>query len=618
VLVDIPVESIKEPNLAVLNANWMSDALANDLTNTTDLGYYGIKSMKPTVLVEGGEEKLWVHMMLPSDLICFKEEVTTPWIVCFPKTTVKSKAEGMGEISTTVSGEKEVIYSANEDEGLTRVYKTSRLFYGQIDDILINSMQGYTPPGDITSIEFANKNGEIINNDAYVIYDKIYMLMPVIANEWKLFAPPFDVSNIYVIESYPEAELINDFGEDTFDKKNNPIKKIISPEAIQNARNAQSHRMIDMCYQLIASLEIQDKHADFWSNHTSYPAMGSLYSVSEYMQAWMNKYILRDQNGQIIDASEKPIIDQLYHYKSNDNGYPKPMTRWDANFYLYKAEGNEWEINENGLQTNWVEVEDISLPRNFAGNNNVIMNKGDVYVMCFPYSINNSDKHDYTKVWDYWTGKYILLEGYPTQMVDSDGDKKPDTKGQMIAGYDFDWNGESLRNTIFAPFEPEELAAVLRGNSTFGIQEVNHDNIFVINGNGNNSYLENFDHNAFVNYSVVTLTPGEGFMLANGMSDSSSKLARRITSINPRTGAVTYRDETTTSVPTIGGNKQMMVYNIEGGVGIVPVVEQQVSIYNAAGQLVTSQYLTDEVHIPLPSGIYLITGAQDQFKAVVK
>ena len=88
--------------------------------------------------------------------------------------------------------------------------------------------------------------------------------------------------------------------------------------------------------------------------------------------------------------------------------------------------------------------------------------------------------------------------------------------------------------------------------------------------------------------------------------------------INVKTGEITYRDETTTSLPTIGGNKHMMVYNIEGGVGIVPVVEQQVSIYNAAGQLITSQYLTDEVQIPLPSGIYLIAGAKDQFKVVVK
>ena len=95
-------------------------------------------------------------------------------------------------------------------------------------------------------------------------------------------------------------------------------------------------------------------------------------------------------------------------------------------------------------------------------------------------------------------------------------------------------------------------------------------------------------------------------------------MPQRIKSIDMQTGEVTTEPGVSTSTPTIGGNNHMLVYNIEGGVGIVPVVEQQVSIYNAAGQLVTSQYLTDEVHIPLPSGIYLITGAQDQFKAVVK
>jgi hypothetical protein len=124
-------------------------------------------------------------------------------------------------------------------------------------------------------------------------------------------------------------------------------------------------------------------------------------------------------------------------------------------------------------------------------------------------------------------------------------------------------------------------------------------------------------HNVFVNQGYYQINPSEGFLLANAPA-SPSGMPRRIESINPQTGDVTYRDETTTSLPTIGGNKHMMVYNIEGGVGIVPVVEQQVSIYNAAGQLVTSQYLTDEVHIPLPSGIYLIASAKEQYKVVVK
>ena len=48
------------------------------------------------------------------------------------------------------------------------------------------------------------------------------------------------------------------------------------------------------------------------------------------------------------------------------------------------------------------------------------------------------------------------------------------------------------------------------------------------------------------------------------------------------------------------------------------MVEQQVSIYNAAGQVVKSQYLTEETHIALPAGIYLIAGAKEQYKVVVK
>jgi hypothetical protein len=50
----------------------------------------------------------------------------------------------------------------------------------------------------------------------------------------------------------------------------------------------------------------------------------------------------------------------------------------------------------------------------------------------------------------------------------------------------------------------------------------------------------------------------------------------------------------------------------------VPVVAQQVSIYNSAGQLVTSEYLTAETSIHLPAGIYLICGEKDMAKTVVK
>jgi hypothetical protein len=255
----------------------------------------------------------------------------------------------------------------------------------------------------------------------------------------------------------------------------------------------------------------------------------------------------------------------------------------------------------------------------------------------------NNEVYDYVNTWDYWTGKYIIIEGYPEEDVDTDGNGEPDDKAQMISGSKVDWQGNNISETVLAPYTAGNSAS-LRGNSTFAKLDVSKiENAYVLNNylRGKNASFDtdqelgyglvnsNYAHNVYVNLwelgfdadneDPIHLTPGQGFILAN----FTAPMGMRAKAINLQSGEIAFGNEdsnqgTTTGVPTIAGNKQMMVYNIEGGVGIVPVVEQQVSIYNAAGQLVTSQYLTDEVHISLPTGIYLIAGAKDQFKAVVK
>ena len=97
----------------------------------------------------------------------------------------------------------------------------------------------------------------------------------------------------------------------------------------------------------------------------------------------------------------------------------------------------------------------------------------------------------------------------------------------------------------------------------------------------------------------------------------------RKASIDMMTGDVTYEpgdgsENTVTGTPTIAGEREMLVYTLAGGLGVVPVVSQQVSIYNASGQLVVSQYLTDEMQFALPAGIYLVRGEKDQVKVMVK
>ena len=112
-------------------------------------------------------------------------------------------------------------------------------------------------------------------------------------------------------------------------------------------------------------------------------------------------------------------------------------------------------------------------------------------------------------------------------------------------------------------------------------------------------------------------------MLANTPVISSAP-QRRAVGINFVTGEVTYVDEesttpnTPTSIPTIMGEHSLLVYSVEGGLVVQPTNPQYVSIYNTAGQLVTSEYLSDSNYFVLPAGIYLVCGENEQVKAMVK
>ncbi len=624
-LVTLPIESINASNgTAILPNDWMMQAVELG-SNTANLEYHGISSMTPVVdKDENMNEIQVVNLMLPSNKLCFKEVITTPWVACFPR--VKVSAAGQ---SYTLGGDVDVDYSVSAgDEGLTIVERTSKLMYGEMDQYVRRLFEGkdvdgtmfkYTAPGGEDLTVTLVENGishQVTNITPYAVYDKIYMLMPLVANQWKMFVPPFDVANVYVIEPYTEERLIEKYDA-------NGDKKLTNSESsheIDKARYDQASRMMDFMYQWLWSIVGMQSNSDIWSNTSQAPAMGNIYSYGTFMQTWLEMY-----EGMADKPTVKNCIQQLYHYKSSNEGYPTGMSRWDANFYLYEADGTEWTVGADGINTVWKEVPTISKPRKITEDHNVIMKKGGVYVMSFPSTIVNNEIYDYVNTWDYWTGKYIIIEGYPEEDIDTDGDRLVDDKAQIISGSEYDWNNKSLTNSILSPYDTENSVS-LRGNSTFAKLDISQkNNSFVLNNyfygkdyETDEAYIPDPEspHNVYVPAQLMEeeLTPGQGFILAN--IDAPAGMKPR--AINIKTGEITYRDETTTSLPTIGGNKQMMVYNIEGGVGIVPVVEQQVSIYNAAGQLVTSEYLTDEVHISLPTGIYLIAGAKDQFKAVVK
>ena len=580
-MVEIPIEGVDNTNgTAILKTDWMDYALANG-ANTDQLDYYGIKSMTPTITNDAnGDDIQVVNLMLPSDKICFMDMVRIPWVLCTPDVTVQQTG-----VTETLGGNKEVESSiAAGDEGITNVKLTARLLYAELDDYTKTAVEDYTAPGGYSVTVADATRRHVQNTDSYLISDKIYWVRPVVANQWQMIVPPFDVANVYIVESYPEEQLLKDFGTLTTNKIGQEVYVIDDENKIYNARIAQAKSMMDLVYYWMYDAD----PAGFGNDNDLWPKKG--WDMSKFVREWVDYEV--SKNGD--NKAYQPIIEQLYHFTGSN---------WDANYYLYESSG-EWVDEGDKFVTDWQLVQAQSVKRG-TGTPKTIMHKGDIYAMSFPYSIYNDGFHNPDEVWDYWTGKYIIMEGYPTETNDIVGDV------QVLSGTNTDWNGNPLTSTVLADFTTAGRAS-LRGNSTFGELIVQKENALVL-PEGGNTFRRSTNH---------TLAPGEGFMLANAPA-TPSPMPRRIASIDMMTGDVTYEpgdgsENTVTGTPTIAGEREMLVYTVAGGLGVVPVVPQHVSIYNAAGQLVVSQYLTDNTQFALPTGIYLVRGEKDQAKAMVK
>ena len=535
-----------------------------DGSNTVlDLANYGKQSLSP-------DKNNYIHLWAPgADRI---EYSITSWVISMMKVT--ATMEDSGYSGTRDIGGDVFVPSAPTD-------KVNRLMYAHLDGYMYNWLSGGNAAlpfkladeyksvavSEVSEKPYAN----IMNDDIYEIHDEIYYLRAITADEWIMFTPPFDISNIYVIETSSEAKLE--------EKSKNEGREV--------ALNLQAERNMDFAAVLAAYLE-QDAtsttNRGFWSHYDAV--------LSDYAADPTNKTGESYQN----DIVKTKLV-------------PYTPGNYNAHFFLYESKNNEWNYLSDGeggrngqFQPDWEIVQPIN---KMIGEHerNVLMEQGKIYAMQFPYCPNcegfdpNTGDLNPREFWDYWTGKVLIFEGYGPQIILGRNVSK------MIASEDYTTlnSGQLRPNPIFADYQVNW--------SDDGTEEYQSNALFV-------DPYDNLFHSGDEIESNGLLKAGDIYMVAN-VSDRSG-MPRRIESINPQTGEITYRDETTTSVPTIGGNKQMMVYNIEGGVGIVPVVEQQVSIYNAAGQLVTSEYLTDEVHIPLPSGIYLICGEKEKAKAVVR
>ena len=465
-------------------------------------------------------------------------------------------------------------------------YTVDRLLYMQIDSYTQNSLDNYYLYGANVSIDLDGEKlyGTINDVADYTIQDKVYMLMPIEAARWTLFTPPFNVANVYVIESYPENQLVKDHGGK---------RGKIPTDRIVEARAAQAQRLMDLYVYWYQEEIGVGEPSDFFDANSTTDITGDEVPepYGKFVLDWM-AYEKQNHKGNTT-GDYTPIIEKLIHYTGKKGSYPEGKTWLNANYYLYKA--NEWALNEDGnFRTDW---DTVTVAHD---GTNPIMSKGQVYALHFPYNSING-VHDPSTTWDYWTGKYLLIES---------------TTGPHII------NGS---NTNIMPASLNDNSAVLIGNASFA--EVTKTppagtQLFAIEKiKGNDTGRDIHELDAKDN---ATLYPAEGALLAKIQAPKGM----RARTINYQTGEVIYEEfeeedlndqdnqDVTTDIPTIAGDKSLIVIPTESGLTILPRQPQQVTIYDVEGKLLFNQYVMEEQSVILPSSIYIVRGEKERIKVI--
>lgn len=360
--------------------------------------------------------------------------------------------------------------------------------------------------------------GKITNTESYEIEKNLNMLKTVQADTWYTFTAPFDVHDVSVVES-----------------NENVIKK----QKREDALKLQAQENLRIMYD--------------WQDFVIPTKEGRASSLTM-------EELLRP-------STELPTLARqpLTHY-NGDN-------MMEANYYLYKLKEETFETSDTGKNLNikWEPV--------VADDDGVIMKKGKVYAMQFPWCPMCNDLAD-RKYYDYWSNKMILFHGNGPQTV----------------------SGAKDHSSILAT-TPAEGSATLTGNYTFADMTLPKEK----------GYVHDMTDDYFkLNGSAYPVKPTEGFLLYNS---GSSKMPARIS----RSGQMEYDENVEAGLPTIGERSTIMLFGAIDGFEVLSLGEQLVTVYNLQGNIVFQKYMAagEQIYVHTGSGIFIVRGENESIKIMV-
>lgn len=593
---------IKSNGLATIN-NFPQTALASYYQ--TAPGYenqtYGMNSVAPD---KDNKLYFWIPADKGYDVTPEEDKQLSTWRACMThmSATYLGKTAAIGG-NITIQPDEEVKYllycklDQNISDVITETGQVEAEVWedsnedGVVDDgeLVIKTVEGITysaPVKDPTSGQLDETyfsirpslvgeeyENEVENTDDYSIVDRVYYITTAMADTWMNFAMPFDVENIYVVETFAESEL-----ETLFAKT----------------------------YNMEEVLAFQAKHnADFAAFFAMAMALGSDKDFHAIYNDYIDWAYYKDSQEQEVNGSNKTLYTGAREDYNLRGWYP--LEHFDgtnymtAQYYLYKNTA-DWTLehapstdNQNVFTTHWEIV-----PKKAVGK--ALLEKGEVYSMIFPYCMGCVERE-----WDYWSGKYIIFES---------------TKGSVTNPHVI--SGKSALENEFTKQPVLQNTAYLTGNKTFAHASSESSDIYTyLPEIFNESYLLNQQQSSDIQGGGVEayplIYPTTSFLVTN-IPKPQGMPAHSIT----RDGNVKYssnndnpEDDTITGghVPTINGNNELYITAIDGGINIAVVAPQYVRVLTATGAIIFNGYITTAADVNLPTqGIYVISGENESQK----
>ncbi len=245
----------------------------------------------------------------------------------------------------------------------------------------------------------------ITNEKPFQVENKLYYITTATADVWNAFTAPFDVANIYIMETYPENEL------QKMEDNGKTRSEILKEQAKHNADFASF-------FGVTIALK-QNKNFD------------RIYR--EYM-SWANTQDatlgLKTQTGYTPRGMQKLVPFNGFNWST-------------ADFYLNENNG-EWVYTGTvgkEFETQWIFPD---------ASDGVLLEKGKTYSMLLPFCTKCADNGKNTiedrTFWDYWSGKFLIFES-------TDGPHEV--------------QGKNYVDDMMLNAAPANNSAILMGNSSF-------------------------------------------------------------------------------------------------------------------------------------------------------